>query len=287
MIGLLLAFLTAISESIKDTISKKSLENINEYVVSWSLRFFAFLFILPVFLFIEIPQLNREFYFAILSGGLIVAVTTVLYMKAIKHSDLSISVPMLSFTPLFLLITSPIITKEFPNKFGIIGVFLIVAGSYLLNIKDKSNGYLSPFKSLLKEKGAKLMLIVAFLWSISSNIDKIGVQNSSSLFWALSINLFSSIILLPVLFLKCPDCKEKIKINFKILALIGFFIASGLVFQMNAIKFTLVAYVISIKRTSIIMSALLGYLVFKEKNLKNRLLGISIMILGVLFITLS
>ena len=56
---------------------------------------------------------------------------------------------------------------------------------------------------------------------------------------------------------------------------------------MTAINLTLVAYVISIKRTSTIMSVFAGYLVFKEKGVKERLIGTVIMIIGVLFITLS
>jgi uncharacterized membrane protein len=55
---------------------------------------------------------------------------------------------------------------------------------------------------------------------------------------------------------------------------------------MIAISMTLVAYLISIKRTSAVISVLLGSLIFKEKGLKERILGSILMILGVLFITL-
>jgi uncharacterized membrane protein len=59
------------------------------------------------------------------------------------------------------------------------------------------------------------------------------------------------------------------------------------IFQMTAINLTLVSYVISIKRTSVIMSVLFGYFIFKEKGLKERLTGTSIMVIGVLSIALS
>ena len=98
----------------------------------------------------------------------------IFYMKAIKASDLSITVPMLTFSPLFLLITSPLTLGEFPNLFGLFGILFIVAGSYMLNIKQRKEGWLVPFKALLSQNGPKFMLIVAFLWSISANFDKIG-----------------------------------------------------------------------------------------------------------------
>ena len=56
---------------------------------------------------------------------------------------------------------------------------------------------------------------------------------------------------------------------------------------MMAINLTLVAYVIAIKRTSAIMSSLFGFWLFKEKGIKERLLGVVLMVLGVILITLS
>src|SRR3990167_6087725 len=197
MLWFIFSFLTAFFESLKDVFSKKSLKNIDEYVVSWSLRFFALPFLVPLLFFIEIPSLGNKFWLALLIGGSLNVITTILYMKAIKHSDLSITVPMVTFTPLFLLLTSPLIVGEFPSFFGLIGVLLIVAGSYTLNIKQRHEGYLAPFKALLKEKGPKLMLLVAFIWSITSIIDKIGVQNSSPIFWVIAINIFITLTLLP------------------------------------------------------------------------------------------
>jgi len=55
---------------------------------------------------------------------------------------------------------------------------------------------------------------------------------------------------------------------------------------MTAITMTLVPYVISVKRTSIVMSVLSGHIIFKEKGLVERLSGVAIMIAGILCITL-
>jgi drug/metabolite transporter (DMT)-like permease len=207
-------------------------------------------------------------------------------MKALKSSDLSISVPMLAFTPLFLLITSPFIVGEFPDIFGLIGVLLIVVGSYVLNIKEFAGGWLSPFRVLLKERGPQLMLIVAFLWSITSNFDKVGVQNSSPFFWALIINLFIAVALFPILILRSSE-PGNFKKNLDKLIPVGLFSAITIIFQMTAINLTLVAYVIAIKRTSIIFSVLWGHYIFKEEGVRERLIGVMIMILGAFFITIS
>ena len=100
---------------------------------------------------------------------------------------------MLSFTPLFLLIISPIIVGEFPTEKGLIGIVLIVVGSYLLNVNLKEKEILLPLKSLMKNKATRYMLIVAFIWSISANFDKKGIEASSILQYILFINLFVTI----------------------------------------------------------------------------------------------
>lgn len=287
MIWFIFALLTAFFESLKDVFSKKSLKHIDVYIVSWSLRFFTLPFLLPLLFIINIPTLGEQFWIALFVGGTLNVVTTILYMKAIQYSDLSLTVPIVAFTPLFLLITSPLIVGEFPNFLGLIGVLLIVAGSYTLNIKQRHEGYLAPFHALLKEKGPKLMLLVAFFWSITSNFDKIGVQNSSPLFWVIAMSIYITLVMLPILLFKSAKNFQQISSNYKILFLIGLCSVLTLIFQMTAINMTLVSYVISIKRTSAIMTVLFGYFIFREKGIKERLIGVIIMIIGVLCITLS
>lgn len=286
MTWLILGIFTAFFEAVKDVFGKQNLKKSDEYVVAWSLAFFSVIFLTPWVIYTGIPALNSQFWFSLLIGGSINAVTTLLYIKAIKVSDLSLTVPLVALTPLFMLLTSPLIVGEYPKFFDYIGILLIVAGSYLLNIKEKSQGYLAPFKALLNEPGPKFMLIVAFLWSITSNFDKIGVKNSSPIFWLFSLFGTMSILLLPILLHKTPNPSRKILKQLPMLATMGFFNAIGVLCQMQALTLTLVVQVIAIKRTSVLMGVLFGHFIFKEKDIQQRLLGAGIMILGVFFISL-
>ena len=286
MTWLILGIFTAFFEAVKDVFGKQNLKKSDEYVVAWSLAFFSVIFLTPWVIYTGIPALNSQFWFSLLIGGSINAVTTLLYIKAIKVSDLSLTVPLVALTPLFMLLTSPLIVGEYPKFFDYIGILLIVAGSYLLNIKEKSQGYLAPFKALLNEPGPKFMLIVAFLWSITSNFDKIGVKNSSPIFWLFSLFGTMSILLLPILLHKTPNPGTKILKQLPMLATMGFFNAIGVLCQMQALTLTLVVQVIAIKRTSVLMGVLFGHFIFKEKDIQQRLLGAGIMILGVFFISL-
>ncbi|WP_414468536.1 EamA family transporter [Methanobacterium sp. ACI-7] len=287
MIASIFAFLAAFFESVQDVFSKKGLKAVDEYIVSFSLRLFSLPFLIIMVLISGIPNLGSNYLIALIIDGLLNLVTIILYLKAIKVSDLSIAVPLIAFTPLFLLVTSPLILGEIPDPIGVVGVLLIVFGSYLLNITKVSNGILGPFKALFKARGPKLMLIVAFLFSITSNIDKIGVQNSSPIFWAFSINIFVMIVTIPLIFIKSDHDFSTIKTDFKSLFPIGFFSALAIIFQMIAINLTLVAYVISIKRISAVFGVLWGKFIFKERGIKERLIGTLVMVLGVALITLS
>ena len=200
---------------------------------------------------------------------------------------MSLVLPLLAFTPLFLLITSPLILGEFPKLFGLIGVILIVVGSYLLNIKERYNGFWGPIKALFNDQGSRFMLAVAFIFSISSNFDKIYVRNSSAIFgWTIHAILVV-IILLPIALHRNRKNFFLIFTKAKALAPLG--IMEGLtgLLQMVAISMTLVSYVISVKRTSLVLSTLWGYLFFHEKNVKERFFGAVVMVMGVLLITLA
>jgi len=50
---------------------------------------------------------------------------------------------------------------------------------------------------------------------------------------------------------------------------------------------TKVPYVIAIKRTSVIMTSLVGFFLLKEKGIKERLVGISLMVVGVFLIAFT
>lgn len=287
MLGFLFAFLTAFFESLKDVFGKKSLKDFDEYAVAFSLHFFAFVFLSPLLFFIEIPELGNGFWPALIIAGTLDLAVAIIYMRALKSSDLSITIPMITFTPLFLLITSPLIVGEFPSTSGVAGILLIIFGAYFMKIEERHAGFFAPFKALLKEKGPKLMLLAAFIWSITSNLDKIGVLNSSPIFWAVSANAFISLFLLPIALFKSKKDMLQIPKNLSVLVPIGLLSALALVFQMTAIKLTLVAYVISIKRAGVIFGVLFGWLIFKEKGVKERALGAIIMVLGVALIALG
>ena len=204
-----------------------------------------------------------------------------LYIRAIRVSPLSLTVPYLSFTPVFLLGTSPVILGEQSSLYAVPGIMLITAGAFVLNLHTARGGICAPLKATLKEKGSVYMLITAFIYSITSNLGKMGVMKSSPSFFAAS---YVSILSLAVLAIHIQ--KYRLKNPFKKeLFIIGFFSAMMMLFHMTAIRLTLVSYMISVKRSSLLFSILFGAWFLGEKNLRERITGGIIMITGIVIIT--
>ncbi len=282
---IIFAVLNPILDASRNVFSKKASLNIDSLVVSWINNFIPLLFCLPIPFFIEL-KFNHQFFIALIISGTINTAAVILYHRAIAKGDISVVVPMLSFTPLFLLLVSPFIIGEFISWNGVVGIILIVIGSYLLNVNLKKDGIFSPLKSLVKNKGTRYMLIVAVILSISANYDKKGIEASSVLQYLLFINFYITIG--TTLF---AISKGKLSIGAvwqerKNLLFVGVITSLAYFVHMTALSLTLVAYVIAIKRTSGMISVILGYFFLKEKNIRERLLGTAIMFIGVLFIVL-
>lgn len=288
MIGFLLAFGTAISEALKDITSKYNLRHIDEYTAAFSMHLVQSLLLLPLILYSGLQHMSPRFLWALLASSVLQLGVILLYFKAIKRSELSVTVPLITLTPLFMLLTSPILIGEFPSALGVVGIVLIVAGTYISNISDDSKRFFAPFASLLRNQGSRYMLLVAFIWSITSNIDKIGVEETSPIYWAFTKDFVILIYLIPIVLWKSRKPLLQIRNRRWPLLMVGFFKSTSVVTQMFAIQFILVPYVISIKRASSVFIILFAFFFMKEReNFRNRLIGIIIIMIGLFIIAIS
>lgn len=99
---IIFSLLTGFCEVAKDVVSKKSSEKTNEYLSAFSMQFFSALTLLPVLLLTGIPTLKPAFWWSLGVICLGIATWSVFYMKAVKLSPLSVTIPMLAFNPLFV-----------------------------------------------------------------------------------------------------------------------------------------------------------------------------------------
>ncbi|WP_224999404.1 EamA family transporter [Cesiribacter sp. SM1] len=288
MFGFFLASITALSEALKDIFSKHNLRHVDEYTASFSMHLAISVLLAPVVIFMGIRPLSGRFLVALLASTILQLAVILLYMKAIKRSELSVTVPLVTLTPLFMLISSPLLIGQFPNATGIAGICLIVAGTYILNIGGSRGNFLAPFASLITNQGSRYMLMVAFIWSITANIDKIGVEETSPVFWAFSKDFIIMLYLIPIMFIKSKQPLQQLRSRALPLFGVGLFRTMSVLSQMFAIQLILVAYVIAIKRASALLIILYAFFYLNEKQyFKTRLIGLLIITLGLVLIAVS
>ena len=280
------AFVCALSLATADALSKKALDdNIDSSIVAWVRTGYTVPFMAFIIPFIEKPALDSVFYMAMFLAIPFDIIALLLYMKAIKISPLSLTLPFLSLTPVFLIGTSYIILGERPDKSGFMGIILVVIGAYLLNVHTIGRGLLEPFKAIAKEQGSVLMIIVAFIFSVGACIGKIAVQHSNPIFFSVIYSFLLSLFLFLVISFRNKQFFSKVTSRPVLFLLIGILITIMIITHVKAINLVEVAYMVSVKRLSILFGVIYGVMFFKETNIKERLLGATVMVSGIIMIT--
>ncbi|HBP88301.1 MAG TPA: hypothetical protein DD706_11460 [Nitrospiraceae bacterium] len=275
--------LAALGESLKDLLSKQGLRSVSPQLAALAACVTPIPLLLGILLFTDsIPHLGPQYIPALLLGGTLNILAMFQFMKALQSSDLSLAIPFISFTPLFLLITSPILVGDLPTTQDIVGILCIVAGAYVLQIQSVHRGLFRPLLAIFQQPGPRRMLSVAFIYSLTSNFDKIGVQNSSPLFWSLSLTSVMTFgFILWLRFLPQPTLALTSPGTLMILVLIGLFQAIGLFLHNTALHLGPVPSVIAVKRSSMLFAVIWGVLFLRERFVVERLAGALLMMIGV------
>jgi uncharacterized membrane protein len=282
-----LGLLNAFFNSLTSVFAKRGTVKMDNFSIAWSQQFFSLFIFIPLLIMTSsLRPVSPSFWPALVATCILNVIAAFLFVQAVRHSDLSLVLPIVTLTPIFLLITSPLILGEFPKPLGLLGIIFTVAGSYVLNFSKRKAGILKPLTSTVKHKGPRSMLLVAFIWSISANLDKMALNNSNPILFAFS-SAVGMVILLSIIMVYSKISFKRIFRNFSSLAPIGLSSGLSMLFQVFALSLTIVPNVISIKRTSAIFGVFWGKLFFKEENIKERLAGAAIMVLGVVLIALS
>lgn len=282
----LLSLLAGLSDSLRDASSKHWSTSVPKLLLSWSYTVGALPFFLPV-LWLRYPgNLDSRFWILLFTLGICHVSGGIMLVRALSLSDFSLCAPMVAFTPVFLLVTGPVLVGDNPSLAGVVGALLVFLGSYLLNLPELKDGIFAPFRALLKEKGVRMMFFLAFLWSLTCCGDRIAVRNYDPLFWGCAQVTAISLLFLPVILSQRMLSPLPSITQVKRMMVVGILNAASFWTYLLALKIAPVHYVICVKRLSILFSILIGRFLFREVGIKDRLLGGVCMILGVFVISL-
>jgi uncharacterized membrane protein len=316
MTWVLLALTAAACSAGRDVIIKAAMRPGDEAAVSFLVFGTAAAVLLPLGIALGEIRDGATFSLALLLSGGINAAAALMIARAVHGSDLSLVAPLQSATPIFLIPVAWLVLGELPAPGGAVGILVIVAGAYLLSTaalqpipatapaplhgpgpgppghsiarrQSLAAAAARPLKALAADRGARLMLAVAALYAVSGTVDKAGVMASAPLLWSGALCTFVALALLPhVLVGGAVRLRGLAARTPARLVLGGLVMSAGVAAQMMALPMTSVAYVIAVKRTSILFAVLAGGLLFRERGLARRLAGAAVMLAGFVLVSL-
>ncbi len=282
MTWFLLSLFSALSLATADALTKRFFSDLPPFRMGLARMLAIFPWMVLSLFLLPHAAPDRTFWLAIAAALPLELFAFFLYMRALKLSPLSLSLPFLAFTPVFMTLTGRILLDEALTAEGILGIGLIVVGAYVLNLSKAKAGWLGPLRAVLREPGSWIMFSISFLYAFTAPIGKIAVLHSNPWFFAAVYNLVltAAIVLLWPLTNKAAEVPGIFRRPIPLL-LLGLVASLENFCHMMAIAQVEAAYMIAIKRLSLLFGVLYGAWWFGEENLAERLAGAAIMVAGV------
>jgi drug/metabolite transporter (DMT)-like permease len=250
----------------------------------WELTAAPFPYLLPLFgaTVLLLPPLEAApGFWPLLAGYLPLNVLAlILHFRAIHLSQLSLVMPFLSLTPIFVCLTGFLFLGEVPSGLGALGIALTVAGGWVLARDPADRTLLGPLRALARDQGALCMLAAAVCYALNSVLGKMLILRSSPLHAA---NVFFLVFTVTVLALGEASGRAKIRTALERPvqgALVALFIYLHIQCHHLALAQVDTAYMMAIKRTAGLFSVFYGWLFFREANIPSRLAGAAIISAG-------
>ncbi|MEW6533303.1 MAG: DMT family transporter [Thermodesulfobacteriota bacterium] len=270
-----------------DALSKRLVRDNDEWVTGTLLLGLSLLVLIPVFFAVEKRPFSAELLIVLAVGLPVEVYAYYLFLQAIRMAPLSLTVPLLAFTPVFTILTAAVIVDEGISLMGGLGIFMVTAGAYLLNADLIILNLLAPIRAIFSNPGSRKMLFVAVLWSITSSLGKKGVLLYGALPFAILLLFLITVVFAVVSLTRMRRGIGRVNIsgtNLWLFLVGGLFMTGMEITHFVAMSLAPVAYMISVKRLSMVFSVLLGWIFFGEQNIRYRLVGGALMVAGVFFL---
>ncbi len=298
---LILAFLSAALLGFYDVFKKKSLKENAVIPVLTLNTLFSSLIFLPFIILSAQGYLSEDSLFYthqygwaehkyILLKSLIVLASWLFAYFGLKHLPLTIVGPINATRPVMVLIGAMTFFSERLNLWQWVGVIIAMIGLYMLSHSSKKEGI--DFKHnkwiifvvLANVLGAVSGLYDKFLMASPENggvgLDKLAVQS-----WYTFYQFFLMLAMLALLW--WPLRKETTPFRWDwCIILISIFLSAAdfAYFYALGLDGAMISIVSMVRRGSVVVSFLFGAMVFREKNLKAKVLDLALVLLSMLFL---
>jgi drug/metabolite transporter (DMT)-like permease len=218
------------------------------------------------------------------------AIAEAVYFLALSRAygagDLSVVYPVARSAPLFVAVAGALFLGESLTLIGIAGIFLVLAGVYILNLKSiRLTSLLEPLHSF-SGPAFGFALIAAIGTTAYSLSDKAAVTRVDPILYDFWLEIAITIALASIVLQKRGLGNLAIEWGgaWKKITLSGALMRGGYLLVLVAMTLAPVGYLLALRQISVVMGALLGVALLGEGYGAPRLLGSATIFAGVYII---
>lgn len=295
---LLLAFLSAALLGFYDVFKKKSLKDNAVLPVLGLNTLFSSLIFLPFILIsaykadwlqgsmFYVPAAGWEVHRFILVKSFIVLSSWVLGYFGMKHLPLTIVGPINATRPVMTLVGAMLVFGERLNLYQWVGVTLAIVSFFMLSRSGRKEGI-----DFRHNKWIFCIVLAAFLGAVSGLYDKFLMARFDRMVVQSWYNIYQLFIMGSVLMLLWWP-KRKTTTPFRwdwcIICISIFLSAADFVyFYALSLPGSMISIVSMVRRGSVIVSFLCAAMLFREKNLKSKVVDLILVMIGMFFLYLG
>jgi len=291
------ALVSALFLGLYDVSKKQSLKDNAVIPVLWFNTLFCSLLMLPFTLLswktgvldgsiFYVPTAGWELHRLLMLKAFIVLGSWIFGYFGMKHLPITLFGPINATRPIIVLLGGLLLFGERLNIYQWIGVIIAVISFYMLSVSGKKEGI-----TFYRNKWVFCVIMATLLGAVSALLDKFLLGRFNNMFVQAWSNFYQLALMTVILFtLWWPTRKKTTPFQWKwpiVFIAVFLTLADYAYFVSLAQSASMVSIVSMIRRSSVIVSFLCGALLFREKNLKSKLIDLILVLLGLFFLLIG
>jgi drug/metabolite transporter (DMT)-like permease len=245
----------------------------------------------PVLARVPLAALGGDFWVNMVTAVVLAVVSYLFLWYALRSTDLSILGPINAYKAVIGLLLAIVMVNEVPTLPGLAGVALIVSGSYFVVDRVPGQARHTAFRQFIREPGVRLRFAALICSATEAVFLKRALIAASPLtaFLVWTVLCFALAAIAAVLRRK-GVVAEMTRLGREWRTLLWLAATTGVMQLTTLVTFgkLQVGYSLALFQLSALVTVYLGHRYFQERNIRRRLVGSVIMVMGaILIVTLG
>ena len=242
---------------------------------------------LPLLLGTPLGALGGAFWANLLTAVVLAVAGNAILVYALRSADLSVLGPINAYKSVLSLVLAVVLIGEVPTLFGLAGVLLIVAGSYFVVDRVPGQARRSAFRQFTRDPGVQLRFAALTCSATEAVFLKRALLLSSPVTtFLLWVVLGFPVAVIAVVLLRGGIGAEmrRLRIEWRTYLLLA--ATAGVMQVTTLLTFgkLQVGYSLALFQLSTLATVYLGHRYFQERNIRRRLIGALVMVMGAVLI---